>query len=264
MNRVYEFVCDRWLAEDEDDGKTTVFLFPVKGSMSPEVNSGVPYTLHIYTGDLKNAGTHSKVYVELFGGERNDREMSSGRIQLTDGVFKKGQVDKLNIDVPKLLTPVSRVLIGHDNSGGGWFLSHVDVLCPTMGMKQVFPCEKWLALDVEGGKIERILKENTALREIRSSHAVWNVNVYTSDLKNAGTDAQVYMVLYGDKGKTDEIELRSKDNDFETGKCDNFKIETSDVGQLFKLRVWHNNKGRASGWHLDRIEIEKVQENKHG
>jgi lipoxygenase homology domain-containing protein 1 len=216
----------------------------------------VPYTIQIYTGDIKNAGTHSKVFIELFG-ERQEKN-SSGRIQLAEGVFKRGQIDKLNIDVPKLLTPVSRVLIGHDNSGGGWFLSKVDVICPTTGMKQVFPCEKWLALDLDDGKIERMLKENTALRETHKSHSVWNVNVFTSDLKNAGTDAKVFLMLYGDKGKTDEIELRSKDNDFETGKCDNFKIETSDIGQPFKLRVWHDNKGRASGWHLDRIEMENI------
>ena len=29
----------------------------------------------------------------------------------------------------------------------GWFLSKVEVECPSIGMKQVFPCEKWLAKD---------------------------------------------------------------------------------------------------------------------
>ena len=43
----------------------------------------------------------------------------------------------------------------------------------------------------------------------------WEVEVHTSDVKNAGTNANVFMVLYGDKGKTDEIELRNKTDNFE-------------------------------------------------
>ena len=221
----------------------------------------MPYTILLHTGDIKNAGTHSKVYIELFGEAKShhEKEISSGRIPLTDGVFKRGQIDKINIEVPKLLTPVSRVLIGHDNSGGGWFLSHLEVHCPTVGMEQVFPCERWLSLNEDDGKIERILKENTSLRKMRSSRSTWSVNVYTSNMKNSGTDANVYMVLYGDKGKTDDVHLKNKGNDFESGKCDNFKIETSDIGKPFKLRVWHDNKGSAAGWHLDRIEIENTR-----
>ena len=126
-------------------------------------------------------------------------------------------------------------------------------------MKQVFPCNKWLAKDESDGHIERYLKENTSLREQHKSESVWFVWVYTSDLKNAGTDANVSLMIYGDKGKTDQISLRNKSDNFEAGKCDKFKIETKEIGQPFKLRVQHDNKGVASGWHLDRIEIENME-----
>lgn len=144
----------------------------------------MPYTISVYTGDVKNADTKSKVFIELFGEHRDE---SSGRIKLTDGEFKRGKIDRLTIDVPKMLSPLSRVLIGHDNSGGDWFLDRVDVECPMIGMKQVFPCGKWFSKEVDDGRIERILKEDTSLREIRKSQAVWNVWVYTSNLKYAGT-----------------------------------------------------------------------------
>lgn len=254
IGRVYEFNCDRWLAEDEEDGKTTVFLYPGAGNVA---DPGVNYNLNIFTGDIKYAGTDAKVYVELFGGKNG--EESSGKIMLNGGKFEKGNIDKITIQA-KMLSPLSKILVGHDNSGNnpGWFLDKIEVETPTVGMKQVFPCERWLAKDEGDGRIERILKENTSLREIRSSKTTWQVWVFTSDLKRAGTDSNVYMVLYGDKGKSDEIILDNKSNNFEMGKCDKFKIETNDVGKLFKLRVGHDNSGKFAGWHLDRIEMENL------
>lgn len=159
-----------------------------------------------------------------------------------------------------MISPLSHVIIGHDNSGAGpgWFLDRVDVECPSIGMKQVFPCDRWLARDEDDGLIERILHENTSLREQRKPKTTWFLWVYTSDTANAGTDANVTMMFYGDKGKTDEIELKAKSNMFEKGACDKFKIETDVIGQPFKIRVQHDNKGNAPGWHLDRIEAENM------
>ena len=89
--------------------------------------------------------------------------MSSGRIML-DGEFKRGKTDKIMIDSPEMLSPLSEILIGHDNggSGPGWFLDRVDVECHVIGMKQIFPCNKWLAKDEGDGRIERLAPVKTA------------------------------------------------------------------------------------------------------
>lgn len=115
FNRVYEFVCDRWLAADEEDGKTTVFLYP--GLSSKSADPGVPYIVNIFTGDKKNASTSAKVFVELFGGESGKE--SSGKIMITDAKFERNKVDKVTIESPKMLSPLYQILVGHDNSGGG-------------------------------------------------------------------------------------------------------------------------------------------------
>ena len=65
--------------------------------------------------------------------------------------------------------------------------------------------------------------------------------------------------MYGDQGKTDDIVLDNKSNNFEAGKCDSFKISTKKIGVPFKMRVGHDNKGMAPGWHLDKIEVENLQ-----
>ena len=53
---------------------------------------------------------------------------------------------------------------------------------------------------------------------------VWNVWVWTSDMRGAGTDANVFMTLYGDKGKTDEVPLGNATDNFEQGELDKFKV----------------------------------------
>lgn len=255
LGRVYEFLCDRWLAEDEEDGKTTVILYP-----SGEDPLGrVPYNLFIHTGDKKNADTDSQVYIELFGGKSKNK--SSGIIKLKDCKFERAKTAKTTIFVDTMLSPIFKVLVGHDNTGAdpSWFLDEIEIETPQQGLKQFFPCMKWLADNKDDGKIERILTEDTNRRIEDSEKIVWNLTVYTSDKKNAGTDSNVHLVLYGDKGKSDDLDLRENPENFKQGKKDNFKIETNDIGIPFKLRISHDNSGKNPGWHLDRVELENFK-----
>ena len=48
--------------------------------------------------------------------------------------------------------------------------------------------------------------------------------MWTSDTRGAGTDANVFMTLYGDKGKTDEVLLGNATDNFEQGQLDKFKV----------------------------------------
>ena len=99
-----------------EDGKTSVVLYP--GVKSDQIaQPGVPYIVRVFTGDVKNAGTSAKVFIELFGGKAG--EETSNRIMLQDGHFDRGKVDEFHVESPKFLTPLSQILIGHDNSGSG-------------------------------------------------------------------------------------------------------------------------------------------------
>ena len=44
------------------------------------------------------------------------------------------------------------------------------------------------------------------------------ITVKTGDKRGAGTDANVFMQIYGAEGKTEEIRLDSKSDNFERGK----------------------------------------------
>ena len=86
----------------------------------------------------------------------------------------------------------------------------------------------------------------------------WFVRIYTSDLRGAGTDANVHLVAYGrnkdgDYLKSDEIELDNQGDNFEGGQMDQFKIEMVEIGKPYKIRIGHDNKGAFAGWHLNRV-----------
>ena len=71
------------------------------------------------------------------------------------------------------------------------------------------------------------------------------VSVHTGDVKYAGTDANVYLTPYGEKGDTGSRQLSNKwKNDFERNQIDKFTIEAADLGKLSKVRIGHDGTGR--------------------
>lgn len=52
----------------------------------------------------------------------------------------------------------------------------------------------------------------------------WSLWIWTSDIKGAGTDAQVFLQIYGEKGKSDEIKLESNSDSFEQAQLDKFMV----------------------------------------
>ena len=66
------------------------------------------------------------------------------------------------------------------------------------------------------------------------------VKVKTGDVSNAGTDADVHLKIYGEKGDTGTVRLEYSDtsfNKFEKGRVDNFKIENEDIGKIEKIKI---------------------------
>lgn len=49
------------------------------------------------------------------------------------------------------------------------------------------------------------------------------MEVFTSDLRAAGTDCEVFVVLHGEKGDTEQEVLGSQPYSFQRGSCDKFK-----------------------------------------
>ncbi len=88
----------------------------------------------------------------------------------------------------------------------------------------------------------------------------YSATVYTGSVDNAGTDADVYMTMYGKNGNsgTKLLDKRGKD-DFEKGSQDSYKLKSVDLGPLQKVKVWHDGSGLASDWFLDKVSVMFLQ-----
>ena len=88
----------------------------------------------------------------------------------------------------------------------------------------------------------------------------WFVRIHTSDMRGAGTDANVFLVAYGrtkdgEYRKSDSVPLDNKGDNFESGQEDKFKVEMAEIGKPYKIRVGHDNGGSFAAWHLDRVGV---------
>ncbi|CAF0711074.1 unnamed protein product [Brachionus calyciflorus] len=102
-------------------------------------------------------------------------------------------------------------------------------------------------------------KQESTTSSKNSGSPNWTIYVYTSRIKNAGTDAGVYMQIYGSKSNTTQFFLDDKNNSkklFELGSCDRFDRTLSDIGKPIKIKIGHDNKGAFPGWHLEKIVLQ--------
>ena len=73
---------------------------------------------------------------------------------------------------------------------------------------------------------------------LRSKMNSYKIYVTTSNIVSAGTDANVYIQLFGRSSTTDKLPLKkslTNKNPFEQGKTDVFEIDAYDVGTLKKI-----------------------------
>ena len=63
----------------------------------------------------------------------------------------------------------------------------------------------------------------------------YHVSVKTGDVQGAGTDANVYLILFGENGDTGKLQLRQANNTknkWERGRSDMFILEAMDIGKV--------------------------------
>ncbi len=65
--------------------------------------------------------------------------------------------------------------------------------------------------------------------------------------RGAGTDANVTIELYGDKGFVGATRLDNNANNFERGRKDDFEVVGSDVGVMDRIVIGHDNSGERTG-----------------
>ncbi|KAM6171655.1 oxygen-regulated protein 1 isoform 2-T2 [Erethizon dorsatum] len=91
----------------------------------------------------------------------------------------------------------------------------------------------------------------------------WKVTIVTSDLPNAGTSSQIYIILYGQHRSSAPIYLYGTDGArFQDGQEDIFTITVGDIGTPFKMRIGHTNSGLSPSWHCKKVQLQNMNSGK--
>lgn len=120
----------------------------------------------------------------------------------------------------------------------------VEVRCVETGSKAVFQYSGWLSQDDPPYKtaVELLPAGSGGSPGNPTGLVKYTVTTYTSDLRGAGTDANVSVVLLGSKASTPGLVLENSRNNFERGQVDCFTVESVDVGQITRLQISHDNR----------------------
>lgn len=97
--------------------------------------------------------------------------------------------------------------------------------------------------------------------------STYEVKVTTHDSLWAGTDARVFVRVFGTQGSTAEHELTCTGSDdcFERGRTDSFRFDDlKTIGKFVKLEVRRDDRGSFAGWKLAKISVKSTNSLKMG
>jgi hypothetical protein len=253
------FLVGRWLAKDEDDGQIEIEV-PASNKDGVATAPMAYYKVTTVTGDRRGAGTDANVYIILHG---DQGDSGKRKLEAPGNCFERGHSDNFGFEAVELGN-IKKITIGHDGAGfgSGWFLDKVVVQSMSLKKDWYFLCGRWLDKSEDDGKIEREIDASDADGVASQPLVRYKVAVTTGDRRGAGTDANVFIVVYGKNGQTKEIKLDNPQNNFERSKTDQFGFESPELGELTKLRIWHDNSGFGASWFLDKVVITHMDTNK--
>uniref|UniRef100_A0AAV2MQR6 PLAT domain-containing protein n=1 Tax=Knipowitschia caucasica TaxID=637954 RepID=A0AAV2MQR6_KNICA len=250
-----EFPCNRWFDRNEDDGQIVRELVPFSdGQRLYNVN----YHITVKTGSIPGGSSDSNVFVKLYG-EKGDtsRMMLLVSDNNLGNYFEMGRVDVFTVETFDI-GQINRMRIGHTNEGmrAGWFLDSVQIMVPVHGNQYMFPSHRWLCKDEADGKTEVEIYPSEILDLEQSMN--YEISVVTGDVTFAGTNARVFIQMFGEKGKTEVTILESRSNNFERNTTEIYKIEGKDIGKIFKIRIGHDGSGIGPGWFLESVDVKHL------
>ncbi|CAF1252253.1 unnamed protein product [Adineta steineri] len=274
---IYRFVCNRWLDKNKDDGKVELELIPSKVIKT----TIILYQITVITGNKIAAGTDADVFLIIYGEDNQSDEHQLIHSKTYKNSFEQNQEDVFEI---KILTlgKLKKIRIRHDNSGlgPGWYLDRILIHDTKTDQRYHFICEKWLSIDEDDRMISYEIfalqsKEyplsvvtKTISRssidyytQMKTISNTYKVYVVTSGDIGSGTNANVYIIIFGEYNNTGKVHLlksKTHQDPFERGQTDLFEIAHIDIVlYLFNLRIGHDNSAFQSDWLLERVEISR-------
>ena len=197
------------------DARESISRLMATGAGELDGREWVVFTIKVLTGNRKGAATRANVSISMLG---TDDRTEPLELQNSIDNFQRGKEDEFVMHLMDI-GDVKEITIKHDNGGppgtAGWFCEKVTVINEATGKEQEFECGRWLDENQDDGKIVRKLRAGTNDSDI----AKYTILVLTGDKRGSGTDANVFMTLFGSNGDSGKRELESGKNDFERGRA---------------------------------------------
>uniref|UniRef100_A0A7M5XA15 Uncharacterized protein n=1 Tax=Clytia hemisphaerica TaxID=252671 RepID=A0A7M5XA15_9CNID len=110
---------------------------------------------------------------------------------------------------------------------------------------------------------EKSSKKQAKKKSEKKKECLWLVTLQTSDIDGAYSDNTAYITLYGEKGKTSEYHLGVPPHTgaYFKGSTNEVEIKVEEVGELYKIRLGHDDDGVSLGWHLQNIILTNLETN---
>uniref|UniRef100_A0A4X2KD29 Oxygen-regulated protein 1 n=1 Tax=Vombatus ursinus TaxID=29139 RepID=A0A4X2KD29_VOMUR len=250
--KTLNFVANKWLSRIQGDGDIVCEL-PVEED-GKAIFPIVRYHVYVYTGQLKEAETTSAVYLCLYG-ERGDSGVRLLHKSDMPIKFQRGQIDKFQVEAVSLGKLKKALLLCEATDlSQYWYCEKVIVREPMKESEFIFNCERWLPFMSQG-----IIHSEIELYPQGKYEGDWKITVVTGDFEKAGTTATVSLYAYGEKRSSGPIILGSgKHQLFNPNSADIFKINLKDIGELYKIRIGHDNSGKDPSWYLEEIKLEEI------
>lgn len=266
---VYTFRCDKWLSKSNDDGQIIREL-TCSEVTSLGVKKKTEYSIKVITTDKKDAGTNHNGWL-ILEAERNISKVFHMVNSPRQKIFSRGSHDDFSFESEPLgrLTACTVGAVqsksnasSNSNRDDKWHCEEIWVTDQTDGTKYVFVCKSWIDVSSKISQKTAIKLKVTDFKEsqvslIRKLDTIkYEIQVFTGNVKNSGTNANVFLTIFGEHGDTGKRPLKQRFRDlFERNQTDSFTIESVDLGALTSLLVEHDNSGFHPGWFLDHIDI---------
>jgi hypothetical protein len=230
------------------------------------------YMIHVRTSDVDGAGASGKVRI-LLTGEFRAEELELGSSLNHANPFRRGYEDTFEFFLSTLGNLRSATVMLHDAGGSAaWHLREMEVIDTKCNLAYVFGCGQWIASALGNAKVLtssepdglnwislRLKKPKQRPFEAFRDLVLYKIHVRTSDLKGAGTDANVFLSITGALDSVQSLELKydeDRADKFESGSEDVFEFHLPALGDIISVKVSRDNfVDFGSAWHLQDVEI---------
>jgi hypothetical protein len=221
------------------------------------------YIIEIKTGTSPNAGTKAQIYIEIVGTNGTSGEKP---LVYSDKAnkFESGQTDTFSLACNELGHIKKVVVRMKAAKQSAWKLDEVCIWqSGNEGLKYQFPFYGWMDPMVFGDLIRQELWYDPV--DAARDRYEYEVKVFTRDDPGAGTNARVFIVLYGELGDSKRQRLEQTVSNrsrslFRRAGIDVFRIKVAcDIGVLKKIEVGTLSAMNDASWKLDCIEVTRFR-----